>query len=215
MMPRFRGARAGVCTPKSYARRGSRAWWGATTTCKPCRFCSAGYSACSPECAPRWTLESELAPLERYTRAIACFYGAGRDPSGPPRVVFVATDDSRAVPELSALLGPDYDFVTLAASSDRGHEEYSFNGQSPGARWREFVTFWATLELLARSDLFVSSQESNVFRIAHLMRLGRPANSSVSVHTMSEAGATCCAGPLPRIPKWIGSTGPCVYDCTA
>ncbi len=106
-------------------------------------------------------------------------------------MVFVATDDFRAVPELSAMLGTDYDVVTLATSSDRGNDENSFNGQSPGAKWREFVTFWATLELLARSDLFVGRQESNVFRVAHLMRLGRPANSSVSVSEENEGAGAC------------------------
>jgi hypothetical protein len=163
--------------------------------------------------------ETRLFPLEHYVSAIACFYGANRGASAlssrPPKLVFVATDDARAVSELRALLGPDHDVVTLAGGSEQGHDETRFNAQGPQAKWREFLTLWASLELLARAELFVGNQLSNFFRVAHVMRLGKPANSSVSVHTMENAGATCCAGPLQRTPPRVGATSPCVYDCTA
>jgi hypothetical protein len=159
--------------------------------------------------------ETEFVPLEQYMRAITCFYGAGQDAPQPPKLVFVATDDARAVPQLRALLGTGHDVVTLASASDKGHDENQFNAQGPEAKWREFVTLWASLELLARAELFVGNQESNVFRVAHLMRLGKPANSSVSVHVFGGAHKTCCAGPLPRAPQKVGHTTQCVYDCTA
>jgi hypothetical protein len=164
--------------------------------------------------------ESELFPLSSYAQAVACFYGAaaadGADEPQPPRLVFVATDDFAAVTELRALLGAGFEVLTLATESERGHVESDFMHQSGAQRLRDVERLYAELEILARAELFVGNQKSNVWRVVHHMRFDKAPHSSLTVHTFQGSGRpTCCVGPVPERMKWVSTSGWCSGDCTA
>jgi hypothetical protein len=162
--------------------------------------------------------ESELFPLSFYTQAVACFYSAeakdGADEPQPPRLVFVATDDSAAVTELRKLLGVGFEVLTLATESERGHDESVLMHQSSSQRLHAVVRLYAELEILARAELFVGNHKSNVRRLVHHMRFDKAPHSSLTVHTFTGRGRpTCCVGPVTERIKWVSKSGWCSGDC--
>jgi hypothetical protein len=161
--------------------------------------------------------ESPLFPLGAYLRGVDCFYAA----TAPPPHMFVASDDYAAITGLRELVGPSVEVLSLTTANDTGHVQRNFNHAEGGQRLADVLRLWADLELLAKGELFVGNQRSNVLRTVHLMRFDRPANSTLSVDCLYFANPTCCIGEAPW--SWkahqgrfasLGPVGRCLSYCT-
>jgi hypothetical protein len=155
--------------------------------------------------------EAAKVGLDTFARAVSCYYGA----SPSPTLVFVATDDMRAVGQLRALLGPDFDVLSLAAQEDQGHLQAEWNTMSEERRWQDTLRLWAEVELLAQAELFVGDDSSNIWRIVHYLRIDKPVHSSVSVRQVAAKAHTCCAGPPRQRTVFVQPLGGCTTLCTA
>ncbi len=155
--------------------------------------------------------EAAKIRLDTFARAVSCYYGA----SPIPALVFVATDDMRAVDQLRALLGPDFEVLSLATQEDRGHLQREWNEMSEERRWQDTLRLWAEVELLAQAELFAGDDSSNIWRIVHYLRIDKPVHSSVSVRAVAAKGRICCAGPPRERTVHIPPLGGCTTLCTA
>ena len=144
-------------------------------------------------CAPR---------RRRCRRGFSCVYNRGRL-CGRRGYPFQSGIDNARPPLASR--------ATHAA-----HVESDFMHQSGAQRLRDVERFYAELEILARAELFVGNQKSNVWRVVHHMRFDKAPHSSLTVHTFQGSGRpTCCVGPVPERMKWVSTSGWCSGDCTA
>ena len=109
-----------------------------------------------------------------------------------PEVLFVATDDYRAVSELLRLVPSTVRIVTTSVPHrDRGFSIVDYRGaMSSAERFDAAVRMWADLELLAEADAWVGSFQSNVARIVQVMRLTKLANSTLAVDRFSTSRCT-------------------------
>lgn len=77
------------------------------------------------------------------------------------RSVFVATDDYSVVEELQTMY-PDWTFCTNTPKTNRGYDQRTFESQSAEYRKEELLTLFATIEIMAASELFVGTLSSNI-----------------------------------------------------
>eukprot|EP00511_Aplanochytrium_stocchinoi_P004021 CAMPEP_0204834230 /NCGR_PEP_ID=MMETSP1346-20131115/19202_1 /ASSEMBLY_ACC=CAM_ASM_000771 /TAXON_ID=215587 /ORGANISM="Aplanochytrium stocchinoi, Strain GSBS06" /LENGTH=309 /DNA_ID=CAMNT_0051967393 /DNA_START=219 /DNA_END=1148 /DNA_ORIENTATION=+ len=139
--------------------------------------------------------EAVFVPTSRYVDVIRCFYqnSPGMD---APNLVFVATDDYAAVDAVQKDLGPGFKVVTSAKPADKGFSISAYRDKSEDMRKSKFtkaVRLWADLEILSDAEVFVGNLQSNVARTVHLMRLGKPVNTTLTVPLSRRTTKSCCA----------------------
>ncbi|KAH9259569.1 hypothetical protein BASA81_001990 [Batrachochytrium salamandrivorans] len=107
-----------------------------------------------------------------------------------PKALFVATDDYEACQGLARLLGDSVTVLTSASQEkDRGFSIVEYRERTSSKdRFAASVRLWADMDLLAKTQVFLGSFQSNVGRTVHLMRFDKPANSTISVDPV---GARC------------------------
>jgi hypothetical protein len=120
-------------------------------------------------------IESVMIPLETYVDEIQKMN---------LKTIFVATDDHKAVIELSKLL-PHYKIITSANVDQSG---FSINDYQPDLLGT--LQLWSDMEMLAGAKYFIGNFESNVARTVHLMR-STESIDIMNVHK-SESQRQCC-----------------------
>lgn len=130
--------------------------------------------------------ESSKIPLQQYSDWIRC-YGNG------VKTVFVASDDYRAVRELRQLLGTDFTVFTLTDPTKRGFSIVEYHGHGDDFKLRESVDMWTDMSMLAQSTHALVNMESSIGKTVHLMRLGKPANTTINMMNTYRKSKSCCS----------------------
>lgn len=135
-------------------------------------------------------VEGKLFPLSVYRDLAYCFY-AQAGSKEVPRTIFIATDDYEAVVELKKVMGEDFHVVTTAHPRHKGFSITDYHGETEERKFDKAVGLWGDMELLAGGEVFVGSMQSNIARMVHLMRLGKPVNSTLQLSRV-DAPKSCC-----------------------
>jgi hypothetical protein len=121
--------------------------------------------------------------LEHFARYLLCSYCGDPAKLPIPQTIFVATDDYTAVKNFSRLVGPEFSIFTSAdpvAHTGFSITEYQLKWTND-EKFVAAINLWADMEIMAETDRFVGSFQSNIPRMIHLMRMGKPANTTVNM----------------------------------
>jgi hypothetical protein len=105
--------------------------------------------------------ESVLVPLEKYMQPVKAFFAARLTP-GKKKLVYVSTDDSKAIDELRSS-NPDYKFISqpgISAAPLTIERRYSSS---------ELMRLIIDIHLLVECDMFVGTFSSQISRIVYEM----------------------------------------------
>ena len=136
-------------------------------------------------------IEGEMVPLRVYRDLVYCYY-AQHGSNMIPRTLFVATDDYDAVVELKKLMGKDFHVVTTAHPHHKGFSITDYHTETEASKFDKAVSLWGDMELLAGGEVFVGNMQSNIVRIVHLMRMGKPINTTLQL-SLATVGNSCCS----------------------
>ena len=87
------------------------------------------------------------------------------------RTVFIASDDTRVIPEISEVM-PDYEFISLTEGNSKGYIHSEFKSLPSAERRRRTLRFFAQLELMRDANLIIGSKTTNVSWMANAHRGG-------------------------------------------
>lgn len=97
--------------------------------------------------------EVEHTPLEKYMAYLT--------ENTNIRNCFVATDDYSVFQHLREKY-PEWSFFTITKPEETGFNEYAYNGRNKYMKRQEMIELFATIEIMARSKLFVGTLSSNI-----------------------------------------------------
>lgn len=156
-------------------------------------------------------LEAYEVPSEVYAQLIKCFFlydYPSKYPAGSEEkpTVFIASDEYLLVEQLMLLLGDRFRVVTSSTKAQVGFNVNDYRGETSKSdleqarkkvaveksKLEQAIHLWADMEILAEAHVFVTSLQSNVARMIHLMRLGKPVNSTLSIPLHNRKISTCC-----------------------
>jgi hypothetical protein len=84
--------------------------------------------------------------------------------------IFLMSDDYCVLEELKTNF-PHYNYFTLLNSSQKGHNQSSFNNSDDLNKEREAIQLLTEIETAKRSKLFIGSTKSNLFRLIEYMKI--------------------------------------------
>ena len=85
------------------------------------------------------------------------------------------TDDYRAYKEIkNELAHTDREVFSYVAETKWGYDQKSYMKISEKEKHGAFIDFLIDIEIAKNSDFFIGSHKSNIFRLVHYLKKGRP-----------------------------------------